>query len=184
MDQRQLFNRYHGRLQRFFLSRRFTPDEASDLTQEALLRVFKYMENLRTEASIDSWVLRVAANLWKNELRFRAAARRAGMEVSLEAAYEEGRDAIEAAAIRSTARQANALEQVLAAEKLDVANSCLDELPPGMRRCLLLHVHQDRKYQEIADLLRLSIDTVKSHIHSARRQLRACIERKLAGVSA
>ena len=184
MDQRKLFDRYHGRLQRFFLSRRFTHDEALDLTQETLLRVFQYMENIRTEASIDSWVLRVAANVWKNELRFRAAARRAGREVSLEAAYEEGRDAVEAAAIRSTARPANALEQALAAEELDAANSCLDELPPGMRRCLVLHVHQDRKYQEIATLLRLSIDTVKSHIHSARRQLKACIGRKLAGAPA
>ena len=180
-SQRDLFDRYHGRIRRFFLSRGFNDDEAEDLTQDTLWRVFQHMDKLRAQGSVDAWVLRLAANIWKNELRYRQAAKRSGIDLSLEASLTDGPDALEAAAVRNTLRPPSPLEQALAAEELDAANACFDQLPPGMRRCLALHVHQERKYQEIADLLDLSIQSVKSHIHEARRRLKECVDHKLAG---
>ena len=50
-------------------------------------------------------------------------------------------------------------------------------LPAQMRRCVELRVHQDLRYKEIADLMQVSIDTVKAHLYQARQQLKG----KLSG---
>ncbi len=49
-----------------------------------------------------------------------------------------------------------------------------------MRRCLLLRVDQDLKYREIAELLRISIETVKAHLFQARQLLRVRLETDFA----
>lgn len=178
---REIFDRYHGRIHRFFTLQRFSHDEALDLTQETLLRVFQHMGELRGNDSVDAWVIRVAANVGKNEIRFRKAVKRAASEVSLDASLAARPDALEAEALHHSPRPPNPLEQALAAEELAAAEACIEQLPPRMRRCLELHAFQHRKYQEIADLLKLSIDAVKSHIHQARQHVRECVARKHAG---
>jgi RNA polymerase sigma-70 factor, ECF subfamily len=178
---REIFDRYYGRIHRFFMLQRFSHDEASDLTQETLFRVFQHMGELREHDSEEAWVIRIAANVWKNELRFRKAVKRAATEVSLDASMETGPSALEAEAVHHSPRHPDPLEQALTAEGLAAAEACIAQLPPQMRRCLELHAFQHHKYQEIADLLKLSIDSVKSHIHQARQQVRKCVARKHAG---
>jgi RNA polymerase sigma-70 factor (ECF subfamily) len=175
----EIFAEYHGRVYGFFKSRGFPSDDARELTQETLVRVFQNMGDLRSRASLESWILKIAANVWKNEIRYRQAAKRSAVQVSLDDP-EADREAIEIEGL-TTQRVPSALDRVLASERLAAVERCLDAMPPGMRRCLVLHVFQDRKYQEIADLLQLSIQSVKSHIHQARRHLCECVVHRLAG---
>jgi RNA polymerase sigma-70 factor (ECF subfamily) len=180
-SQREIFDRYYGPVRRFFKSRGFSPEDADDLTQDTFSRVFKHMGELRSHAAVEAWILSIAANTRKNELRFRKAARRFGRNVSLDASLESAPDAAEKELVDNSPPVPSQLDAALSSEKLDATNSCLDELPPRMRTCLLMHVAEDRRYQEIADLLRLSIQSVKSHIHQARQRLQECLGRKLAG---
>jgi RNA polymerase sigma-70 factor, ECF subfamily len=179
LDQRGIFKAFHGRVYGFFKSRGFGEEEALELTQETFVRVFQSMDDLRSPASLDSWILRIAANVWKNEIRFKRAGKRDAREVSLDSAETDG-EAAEVAALE-TKDAPNPLEEALEAERLGALDKCLDALPPRMRRCLVLHVYQERKYQEIADLLEISIQAVKSHIHQAKQRLGECVARRLAG---
>jgi RNA polymerase sigma-70 factor (ECF subfamily) len=179
LDHREIFEAFHGRVHGFFKSRGFAEDEALELTQETFVRVFQNMDNLRSPASLGSWILRIAANVWKNEIRYQKAGKRDAREVSLDSAETDGEEA-EIAALETTDTP-DPLEEVLADERLGAVKKCLEALPPRMRRCLVLHVFQERKYQEIADLLELSIQSVKSHIHQARQRLGECVDRRLAG---
>jgi len=179
MDGRGIFDAYHGRVYRFFKSRGFQEEEAEDLTQETFVRVFQNMDRLRSRASLDSWILRIAANQWKNEIRYRKTGKRDAEEVALDVLGVED-DAIERAAF-DLRGVPSPLDETLLAERLGATRKCVEALSPGMRRCLELHVFQERKYQEIADLLKLSIQTVKSHIHQARQRVAACVARRLAG---
>jgi RNA polymerase sigma-70 factor (ECF subfamily) len=181
LSPRETFDRCYPRLCHFFRSRGFSEDETDDLTQDTLVRVIKNMDKLRTPASIEAWILRVAANVWKNELRFRQAKKRKATELSLDAPLEGGPDLLEAAAVRNSLRPPDSLEQLLAADELAATLDCLEQLPPGMRRCLVLHVFGSRQYREISDLLKLSIESVKSHIHQARHRLEECVAKKHAG---
>ena len=179
LDQRGIFDAFHGRVHRFFRSRGFREEEALDLTQETFVRVFQSMDELRSRASLDSWILKIAANVWKNELRSRKAGKRDAREVSLDSPETEGEEA-EIAAL-ATEDAPNPLEEALEAERLGAMAKCLEALPPRMRQCLVLHVYQERKYQDIADLLKISIQAVKSHIHQAKQKLGECVARRLAG---
>jgi RNA polymerase sigma-70 factor (ECF subfamily) len=178
---REIFDRYFPRIRSFFKGRGFSDDEAADLTQETLLRVFKNIDRLRTRSSLEAWILRVASNLYKNEIRFRRAGKRAGHEVALDAAAENMQEALEEAALRSSPRTPNPLENALSKEAIETVDGCIEQLAPRMRQCLVAYAYQERKYQEIAELLSISIESVKAHIHQARRQLRECMSRKLAG---
>jgi RNA polymerase sigma-70 factor, ECF subfamily len=144
------------------------------------MRVVQNMDRLRTDTAMDAWVLRVTANVWKNAVRYRRAGKRAGQELSLEAELDNRLEPHEAASFGWGPGVLDPLAQALSSEHLGAVAGCLDLLPPRRRECLLLHVYQERKYQEIADLLRLSIQSVKSHIHQARHHLRDCVSRKLA----
>lgn len=178
---REIFDRYFPRIRGFFKGRGFPDDEAADLTQETLLRVFKSIDRLRTRSSLEAWILRVASNLYKNEIRFRRAGKRAGHEIALDAAPEHMQQVLEEEALPGSSRIPDPLETALARETIETVDGCIQQLPPRMRQCLVAYAYQDRKYQEIAAILSISIESVKAHIHQARRQLRDCMARKAAG---
>jgi RNA polymerase sigma-70 factor (ECF subfamily) len=179
-SQREIFDQYHGLVRSFFRNRGFSDEETSDLTQEALLRVFKNMDKLRSPAARGAWVLRIASNIYKNELRYRKAGKRAGQEVPLDAT-PEGMASRDVVTIQGGAGARTPLDDTLLAERLQAVAACIGKLPPRMRQCLLFYADQERKYQEIADLLHISIESVKAHIHQARLRLRECMARKLGG---
>lgn len=177
-DFRQLFNRYHRAVYAFFANRGFTRDESLGLTQDTFLRVYKGIDGFRGEVEFKAWLLRIAANLWKNEVRRRSADKRDGAEVPLDAL---GADAVPAAAtVGSLARGApNPLDDALAAERVRVVRRLVRQLPPQMRRCVLLRVGQELKYRDIASVMQLSIDTVKSQLAQARQRLKSGLDRHL-----
>jgi RNA polymerase sigma-70 factor, ECF subfamily len=45
------------------------------------------------------------------------------------------------------------------------------QLPEQMRRCTELRVIHDFSYKEIAELMEISINTVKAHLHQAKKEL-------------
>lgn len=64
------------------------------------------------------------------------------------------------------------LHDMLEEERSRLLRNALEELPPQMRRCVQLRV-QDLRYREIAEILKVSIDTVKAHLYQARQLLKA-----------
>lgn len=175
---RPLFDRYQRAVCAFFANRGFSHEESLDLTQETFLRVYKGIGGFRGEVAFKTWLLRIAANLWKNELRRRAADKRDAAEVPL---AEGGEHAAGTVADPGGAADPPApLHHVLAAERVEVARRLIRALPPQMRRCLLLRLDQQLKYREIAGVMQLSVDTVKSQLSQARERLRHEMDRHFA----
>src|SRR6185295_123541 len=63
------------------------------------------------------------------------------------------------------------LAGLLADEQVGRLRQALQDLPPQMRRCVLLRIDQNLKYREIAGVMQISIDTVKSQLSQARDRL-------------
>jgi RNA polymerase sigma-70 factor (ECF subfamily) len=175
----RLFTRYRRPIVAFFTTRGFSPEDSADLTQEVFVRVFQNIDSLRSEGAVEFWLRRIVANTWKNELRRRGARKREGTEVSLDGELEGGDEALERAVPVGAAEARSALEAALTAEELAAAQACLDELSPRVRECLELHVVDEHAYRDIAKLLHISLETVKSHIHQAREKVRECMARRL-----
>ncbi len=164
----RLFVDFYRSVRYFFSNRGFSSDECLDLTQETFLKAFKGYRGFRGEASERTWIFQIATNVWLNEIRRRHAAKRSAQEVSFEEAFDPGRPGNPKVEIEDGGQLTN----VLADERADILRQALEDLPPQMRRCIFLRVDQDLKYREIADLMQLSIETVKSHLHQARQRLK------------
>ena len=166
----QIFRIYYRPVYSFFSKRGFPADVCQDLTQETFLKVHRGLPAFRREARFETWLFQIAANLYRNTLRSQSTLKREAQEVPLDEATEETGGP-------ATRGETGALDEVLSEERCQILNHALAELPCQMRRCVELRVHQDLRYREIADLMQVSIDTVKAHLYQARQQLKS----KLSG---
>ncbi|HSR53619.1 MAG TPA: RNA polymerase sigma factor [Acidobacteriota bacterium] len=171
------FNRYKGQIYGYFSNEAFGPEDCDDLTQETFLAALKGYDGFRGEAEFRTWVFEIARNVLRHRIRAGKAQKRAGREVTLdEAELNSTRDSPglwqntdSQAGHRPAGRQ---LQDLLSQERLTRIREAMEELPDQMRLCMYFLVYQQRKYHEIAELMQISIGTVKSHIHGARKRLK------------
>ncbi len=162
----QLFERYSRPVSYFFARRGFSRDECLDLTQETFLGVCRGIKRFRGGTNFEKWLYTIAINVWRNEIRYRLTEKRSADEVSLDALLDTPREI-------KDSTQGDPLEAVLAGERHDLLHEAIRELPNQMRQCLILRIDQQLKYEEIAIVMRISINTVKSQLFQAREKLRA-----------
>lgn len=164
---REIFENEFERVLAYFLRRGFSREDALDLTQDTFHRVYLYSEGFRGEASIRTWIYEIAKSIGDNEVRRRQTKKRKaqGKVISLEAAVENG------VAIPED-RQPGALEELLEEERKRKLDEVINrKMPPRMRRCVMLRIHGNLKYREIAALMGTSIGTVKAQLAQAKRLL-------------
>lgn len=164
---RRIFERYYRILLGFFAKRISSREECEDLTQETFVRVHKKLAEFRRESRFETWLFQIAANLFLNVLRDRAAAKRNGKEVPL-----DPHEPAVGAGPELESKEEQPLDRVLADERKRVLREAIEELPPQMQNCVLLRVDGGYKYHEIAELMGVSVDTVKAHLFQARQKLK------------
>jgi len=179
-----LVEELHESVFRFFRRRGIGVEDSLDLTQDTFFRVFTHIERLRAEAARATWVMTIAANRWKNWLRHRGALKRGTGEASLDALIEDSTEPLVTETVPGgTRRPPDPLHGFLTRERLELAMQIIERLPPKQRRCMRLSVFQGRSYAEIGTLLGISEQTVKSHIHQARKRLESELARAMGGAS-
>ena len=166
-----LFKLHARRIRSYFLQRGFTAEEASDLVQEVFLRVSRGLETFRGAAQFKTWLFEIADHVAQNELRRRSTGKRKGKEISLDTGgqSEEGEGP---ARFEPPPLPPKALDEVLKREQTERLSRAIQDFPPKMRTCFLLRYGQGRKYEEIAVLMNVSVDTVKAHLHQAKQKLK------------
>lgn len=168
---RQAFCDHYQSIYFYFAHQGMPEDECHDLTQETFLRVYKSMETLRHGERLQGWLFQIAANVWRNELRRRSADKRNVREVSLDQAIEQGETALGNDSWGGPSAH-SPLNDAVASETVKRLRQAAKEFPPQMFRCFLLRFDQGLKYREIAAVMQVSIETVKSQLGEARRRLR------------
>jgi RNA polymerase sigma-70 factor (ECF subfamily) len=167
---RQIFHQYYRLVFSYFARKGFCSEESHDLALETFLRVNKSLDTFRRESRFETWLFQVTANVYRNTLRAQATRKPDAPEVSLNELIEGRGGSGEPGLALETAD--GPLDELLAGEMSEVLHRALQDLPSQMRRCVQLRVDQDLKYREIADLMRVSIDTVKAHLFQARQLLK------------
>jgi RNA polymerase sigma-70 factor (ECF subfamily) len=170
---REAFDAYYAALCAFFLRRGFSREQSQDLAQETFSKAFESLGQLRSTASLKSWLLGIAANTWRNALRHAQADKRRAEHVPLDETTHAPQAAGPMSPMPVIAPSLDPLEQVLAGERRLLVHRALRDMPPQMRRCMQLHVGLDLKYREVALVLGISINTVKNQIHRAKAHLEA-----------
>jgi RNA polymerase sigma-70 factor, ECF subfamily len=163
---------YHRPLYAFFVRRGFSHADCLDLTQETFLGIYRGIGSFRRDARFETWLFKVATNAFRKRLRWEVAGKRAGEEVSLDAAPGEEDDR---PVFQPVAEGPPPGASLFQAERARLLREAVDRLPVQMRKCLILNVYQERKVREIAQLLHLSPETVKVHLFQARRRLQTAL---------
>lgn len=141
--------------------------DAKDLTQEALIRVYRALRRIDPSANLESWLYRIVTNLYVDLLRRRPKAR----VESLDAPRLTARGDEVSREVIGTAPDP---EQVVVDAQLDAdIQRALLQLSPELRLVVVLSDIEGRSYEEIADMARIPVGTVKSRLHRARRVLQS-----------
>jgi RNA polymerase sigma-70 factor (ECF subfamily) len=147
--------------------------DASDVAQEVFLKIFRNVGSFRGDSSLRTWVYRIAVNESHNRRRwlFRHRRGETGIEENFEDSETRAKplmDSGETPFDFTMNREARALlEEALAA------------VSPVFRTALVLREIEDMSYEEIADILEVSIGTVKSRIVRGREALRRNLATRL-----
>src|SRR6266581_3873714 len=149
----ELFARYHKPLYGFFGRRLNNPERAEDLAQETFLAVIRAAVRYEPRALVKTYLYGIALRLLAAERR-----RLSGNEPQIDEDHEPAEDG----------PQEEALWVRQALEKLDA----------GEREILMLREYEQLNYAEIAELLRLPVNTVRSRLFRSRMALKDHLEPK------
>lgn len=138
-------------------------DSAADATQEAFISAFKGIKKFRG-GSFRAWLTRIVTNACYDELR----RRKRQPVTSLEALYVAFVSPEEEAMAHDEEPERAALRRDLS----DALHVGLQTLPPDQRTTLVLSDIQGYSYQEIAEIMGVSLGTVKSRLSRARAKMR------------
>lgn len=147
----ELFERYRDAVYRFFRRRLLDPARAEELAQETFLAVLRGLARYEPRAPVRAYLYGIAFNQLNAERRKRARANN----------FDQA----------STAPQASGdLDQTLAVRE------ALGKLDAEAREVLLLREYEQLSYAEIAELLSLPLNTVRSRLFRARLAIKEVLE--------
>jgi RNA polymerase sigma-70 factor (ECF subfamily) len=140
--------------------------EASDVTQDVFVKVFRSIRSFRGQSSLRTWIYRITVNEAQNARRW--FFRHRGREVGIAGDSEDARDWTEA--IADTRR--SPFEMVCDQEQQILIEAALQTINPVFREAVVLRDITDLSYEDIAEILGVSLGTVKSRILRGREALR------------
>jgi len=154
--------RYQRRLAALISRYRLDAATIEDLTQEAFIKAYRGLAQFRGESTFFTWLARIALNTTKTYL----SSRRTQVEsVSLD---DQNGEFDPLAAIES----GDSTEGSVASRQIAVIiNDTMDEMSADLREALSLREIDGKSYQEIADVLGIPLNTVRSRIFRAREVL-------------
>jgi RNA polymerase sigma-70 factor (ECF subfamily) len=156
------------------------PADAPDVVQEVFLKVFRNVGSFRGDSSIKTWIYRIAVNEARNQRRWFSRHRR--REVNLE--IDEPGDSYPRnyqAWLPDPGR--SPFDVTLDHETQVLIESALAEVNPKFRAALVLREIEGLSYEEIGEILEISLGTVKSRILRGRDALKKNLSGRLEPAS-
>src|SRR5512133_600202 len=150
-----------------YLVRLVGEQEAEDLTQEVFLKVSQSLESFRCESSLSTWVYRIATNAALDKLRSPSFQKKLAAESIDEAAND-----VEDKDIWSDELAPLVEQQLVRKEMNDCIQGYIMKLPESYRTVLALGEAEELSNKEIAEILGISLGTVKIRVHRAREKLK------------
>jgi RNA polymerase sigma-70 factor (ECF subfamily) len=157
-----IVRQFHKRI--YNLAYRFTGrfDEAEDLTQEIFLKVYRTLTSYRPESgALVTWMVRVGRNhIIDHYRKFKTERSQTG---SIEVEYEKAEE--------NPARYASPAQVLEQRELSERVHGALLRVSEDLREAVILRDLEEFTYEEIAEVLKLPMGTVKSRINRGRAEL-------------
>jgi len=173
----QVYLRYKARLRKFIKG--FVADDATadDLLQETFLRVYRSAGSYEPAHKFAAWIYRIAANLCLNEIRRRRTHPLISLNEQVRFSLTETES--ETVELHELIPNVSFIAPSRAAESSETMReiaAALETLSAAQRDVLTMHLYDEMRYEQIAEILRCSIGTVKSRAFYGLRALRDKLE--------
>ena len=132
-------------------------EEAEDVVQDTLIKVWNARDRWLELDSIEAYSLTIARNLSLDRIK--------KMENQNDSLEEQNTE-------RLDENTSTPSERMIQKDKLDIARNIIDELPEKQRSCLQLRDIEGKSYKEIADILSITEEQVKVNIFRARQTVK------------
>jgi len=132
------------------------PEDAMDIAQETFIRAWTKIASWRGDASLSTWLCRIASNLAMDTIRKR-------------------KRVLPMADIELSAAENNLEAEVIRAEEKRALDQAIAELPEDYRCLVVLRHTAAMPYQDMADMLGLSLSQVKNRLLRARQMLKTSL---------
>lgn len=137
-------------------------EHVEDLAQEVFLRLYRGLENFRGEAKLTTWLYRITLNVAQDEWKRRKK----------EQAHTSFDDPDAGWAERIPGADGDA-EQILSQRQaMEAVNGALGELSEAERAVIVMFHQEECTYEQIALVLKLPLNTVRTHLHRGRQKLK------------
>jgi RNA polymerase sigma-70 factor, ECF subfamily len=158
-----LVDRYQGRLVNYLFRLLRNVEDAHDLAQEVLVKVYQVLDRYDPQFKFSTWLFRVAQNAAIDQIR-----RRRLKVVSLRQEDDEGdgRD------WDLPSPERGPYGEMRNRERGDAIQEAIDALPWEYRELILLRHFGELPYEEIAQLKRMPLGTVKNKLFRGRQMLK------------
>jgi len=169
LDFHSIHAAYRARILRY-LTRLVGAADAEDLTQQVLLKISQSLGQFRGDASLSTWIYRIATNAALDQLRRLRALPVQGLAC---AANTTGSDAdAEAEGAWAGASMPSVETGAIREEMSQCVRDFVERLPDNYRSVIVLSELEGFNNSEVAEILGISLDAVKIRLHRARAQLR------------
>ncbi len=159
----ELVNQNQDRLFASMIQVTGSPEEAEEVTQDAFIRAFIKLDTFQRQSQFFTWIYRIAFNSALTRRRKKRA------RVSLDQVREDN-------GLEVVSKAEGVDEPLLRDERVALVRSAIDTLTDEHRKILVLREMDELAYEVIAEILEISIGTVRSRLSRARRQLKLAIE--------
>jgi RNA polymerase sigma-70 factor (ECF subfamily) len=160
-----LMDRHGERLFQFLLRQMQNETDASDLAQEAFVRIYQNRNRYDSRQKVSTWLFAIAANLAKDRLRWRARHPAVSMDAQNPVTGEDFRESIPDPRVSPS-------EEFQKKELGDQVRRAISELPEDLRAALILAEYENLSMAEIAAILHCTERAVDNRLYRARKRLR------------
>jgi RNA polymerase sigma-70 factor (ECF subfamily) len=144
-------------------------DHVEDLAQEVFLRLYRGVDSFRGEAKLTTWLYRITLNVAQDEWKRRKK----------EQAHTSFDDP-EAGWAERIPNAADNAEQILShRQAMAAVNDALDELSENERAVIVMFHQEECTYEQIAVVLNLPLNTVRTHLHRGRQKLKQRLQERV-----
>jgi len=171
-----LIAQYHQPLYSLIARSLNDPADAADITQEVFIKVFRSIRKFNGDASLRTWLYRIALHEASNQRRWWS--RHKKQEITIDSSFEADPDAENnhlSLAATLADRSDSPFDHAAQAEIRERVEAALRQIPEAFRTVVILREIEGFAYEEIAEILNVNLGTVKSRLTRGRSALRTIL---------
>ena len=166
----QIYALFQPKIHRY-LTRLAGNKDADDLTQEVFIKIEAGLKTFRYESKLSTWIYRIATNTAVDRLRNHALKLESAVELSDDIILKSHTYSIEQGLAISGSKFSSE-EAFACQETSECIRRIIEKLPENYRAIVILSELEGLRNREIAEIVNLSLDAVKIHLHRGKARLK------------